>query len=98
MPVRKVKVPKGVQLPARIEGAWVDADGTAYPDKDERGPDGERFVNYAGVAAQRNAARRQAETERQRAETERQRAEAERQRAERLAARLRALGISPDEV
>lgn len=36
--------------------------------------------------------------ERQRAEAERQRAEAERQRAERLAERLRAMGIDPDEV
>ena len=38
-----------------------------------------------------------AEAERQRAEEAQQRAEAERQRAERLAARLRALGIDPDE-
>jgi hypothetical protein len=39
-----------------------------------------------------------AQEERQRAEEERQRAEEERQRADRLAARLRALGIDPDEV
>ncbi|MBL8797290.1 MAG: Uma2 family endonuclease [Planctomycetia bacterium] len=38
------------------------------------------------------------EAERQRAEAERQRAEAERQRADKLAERLRALGINPDEV
>jgi Uma2 family endonuclease len=36
-------------------------------------------------------------TSEERAETERQRAETERQRAEQLAARLRALGIDPDE-
>ena len=36
--------------------------------------------------------------ERQRAETERQRADTERQRAERLAERLRAMGINPDEI
>jgi glycine/D-amino acid oxidase-like deaminating enzyme len=36
--------------------------------------------------------------EHQRAEAERQRAEAERQRAERLAERLRAMGINPDEI
>jgi len=36
--------------------------------------------------------------ERQRAEQEKQRAEQEKQRAERLAARLRALGIDPDEL
>jgi Uma2 family endonuclease len=40
----------------------------------------------------------QAEQERQQAEQERQRAEQERQRAEGLAARLRELGIDPDEV
>jgi Uma2 family endonuclease len=39
-----------------------------------------------------------AEQESQRAEQERQRAEQERQRADRLAARLRQLGINPDEV
>jgi len=39
-----------------------------------------------------------AEAERQRAEAERQRAEAERQRADRLADRLRALGVNPDEI
>lgn len=38
------------------------------------------------------------EMERQRAEAERTRAEAERARAERLAERLRALGVNPDEV
>ncbi|MBU6358945.1 MAG: Uma2 family endonuclease [Chloroflexi bacterium] len=40
--------------------------------------------------------RNRAETERNRAETERNRAEAEHARAERLAAQLRALGITPD--
>ncbi len=39
----------------------------------------------------------QLDQERQRAEQERQRAEQERQRAERLAARLRALGLDPDQ-
>jgi Uma2 family endonuclease len=39
-----------------------------------------------------------AQEERQRAEEERQRAQEERQRAERLAARLRALGVDPDQV
>jgi hypothetical protein len=38
------------------------------------------------------------EIERQRAEAESQRAEAERQRAERLAERLRAMNIDPDEI
>lgn len=39
-----------------------------------------------------------AEAERQKAEVERQKAEAERQKADRLAARLRELGINPDEI
>ncbi|MGF1497075.1 MAG: Uma2 family endonuclease [Elainellaceae cyanobacterium] len=39
-----------------------------------------------------------AEAERQRAEAERQQTEAERQRNERLAARLRELGVNPDDV
>ena len=38
------------------------------------------------------------EIERQRADSERQKADSERQRAERLAERLRAMGINPDEV
>jgi Uma2 family endonuclease len=42
--------------------------------------------------------RQRAEQEHQRADQERQRAEQERQRAERLAARLRALGVNPDEL
>jgi Uma2 family endonuclease len=46
-------------------------------------PDGERFATYVELLEQR--------------EQERQRAEQERQRAERLAARLRALGIEPEE-
>ncbi|MDB9313895.1 Uma2 family endonuclease [Spirulina sp. CS-785/01] len=40
----------------------------------------------------------QTEEERQRAEEERQRAEEERQRAEKLAAKLRELGVNPDEL
>jgi hypothetical protein len=46
-------------------------------------PDGERFATYVELMEQR--------------EQERQRAEQEHQRAERLAARLRALGIDPEE-
>jgi len=52
-------------------------------------PDGEPFNTRMGLA-------REAASQRQRAEAERQRAEAERQRADQLAARLRALGIDPD--
>lgn len=47
------------------------------------GPDGERFATYVELMAQR--------------EHEQERAEQEHQRAERLAARLRALGVDPEE-
>ena len=58
-----------------------------------------RFYNAEGnwLPTPLEQERQRAEQERQRAEQERQRAEQERQRAERLAARLRALGIEPDE-
>ncbi|MEZ4707455.1 MAG: Uma2 family endonuclease [Caldilineaceae bacterium] len=42
--------------------------------------------------------RQRADEERQRADEERQRADEERQRAQRLAERLRALGVDPDEI
>jgi uncharacterized membrane protein len=42
--------------------------------------------------------RQRAEQEHQRAEQERQRAEQERQRAETLAAKLRELGVDPDQL
>lgn len=47
-------------------------------------PDGQEFLSYVELEQQR--------------EQERQRAEQERQRAERMAARLRAMGIDPDDV
>jgi HKD family nuclease len=49
------------------------------------------------INAELEAQRQKAEQEKQRAEEEKQRAEQERQRAEQLAAKLRALGINPDE-
>jgi hypothetical protein len=49
-------------------------------------------------AESRNLERQRAGAERQRAEDERQRAEAERQRADRLAERLRAMGVNPDDI
>ena len=74
-------------------------------------PDGRPFLDYAEVAQQRDesdrrtqdAERRAGQSERRtrkaerRAEAEAQRAEVERQRAERLAAKLRELGIEPEE-
>ncbi|MBI3971638.1 MAG: Uma2 family endonuclease [Chloroflexi bacterium] len=53
-------------------------------------PDGERFASYVELIAQREQAHR-------RAEEEHARAEQERRRAERLAAQLRALGLTPDD-
>jgi len=59
-----------------------------------------RFYDAAGnlVLLPEEAERQLASQERQRAEQERQRAEQERQRADRLAERLWAAGIDPDEV
>ena len=59
-----------------------------------------RFYTPQGELVQlpREVERQRAEAERQRAEVERQRAEAERQRAERLAAKLRELGVNPEEL
>lgn len=54
-------------------------------------PDGRKFESFQELE-------KRAEAERQRAEAERQRAEAEHQRAERLAEKLRALGVDPDQV
>ncbi|WP_017652081.1 Uma2 family endonuclease [Fortiea contorta] len=56
--------------------------------------DGELVLSPEEAATQ---AQQQLEQERQRAEQERQRAEQERQRAEQLEARLRSLGIDPNE-
>jgi Uma2 family endonuclease len=67
-------------------------------------PDGRPFLDYAEIAHQRDeslrlaeAERQRADAERERADIERERADAERERAERLAARLRELGLDPDE-
>ncbi|MGF1521236.1 MAG: Uma2 family endonuclease [Leptolyngbyaceae cyanobacterium] len=61
---------------------WWDSQGNLLPTGDERA----------------EQERQRTEQEKQRAEQEKQRAEQERQRAERLAAKLRELGINPDEV
>jgi Uma2 family endonuclease len=74
-------------------------------------PDGRPLETYVEVTRQRDRSdqiaelerqnaeqeRQNAEQERQNAERERQTAELERQRADRLAARLRELGLNPDE-
>jgi Uma2 family endonuclease len=65
---------------------WAKLQGTLLPTAAEQ-------------AQQRaDTERQRADTERQRADTERQRADTERQRAEKLAAKLRELGVNPDEI
>ncbi|QJW94881.1 hypothetical protein FTUN_2407 [Frigoriglobus tundricola] len=68
------------------------------------GPDGRLFLTPAELVEERNAAQRTAEEQRLkaeqqhlRAEEEARRAEEQRQRADRLAARLRELGVDPNE-
>ncbi|MEK0183168.1 Uma2 family endonuclease, partial [Microcoleus anatoxicus] len=65
---------------------WYDFNGNLVPTPEE----------FAKKQAQLEAQR--AEFERQQAELERQRAESEKERANRLADRLRAMGINPDEL
>lgn len=60
-------------------------------------PDGQRFLTYEELEAQRAQAEQEAQQERQRAEQSERMAQQERQRAERLAAQLRALGVEPEE-
>jgi Uma2 family endonuclease len=68
-------------------------------------PDGEKFLSYSEINAERLLERRRAEQEfqraeeaSQRAEQASQRAEQEAQKAERLAAKLRELNIDPDSI
>jgi len=68
-------------------------------------PDGKLFASYVDISRRLELAEQQIEQEReraeqehQRAEQEHQRAEQEHQRAERLAERLRAAGIDPDQM
>lgn len=67
---------------------WCDNTGALFPTGAER-------AEQAQQRAEKE--RNRAEKQRQRADYEQQRAEQERQRAERLAARLRELGVDPDE-
>lgn len=103
-----VRAGEGLQPIEQMEG-WVSPRlGVTFSlegaDLVLKAPDGEPFLSYGELQAQRLLALQEAEAERQRAEAERQRAEAERQRAEaaeqraqRLAQRLKELGIDPDE-
>ena len=68
---------------------WHNQQGHPYPVPEEQ---------VRQLQSQLDEAQQQANSAQQRAETERLRAEAEQQRAERLAAKLRELGIDPDEM
>ncbi len=74
------------------EGTYADAEGTWLRCYDGSG----RWIPT--LAESGELQRQRAEQERQRADQEHQRAEQERNRAERLAARLRELGIDPEEL
>jgi len=67
---------------------WCDRQGRVLPTGRERADEQARMTE---------AERRRAEEERRRADEQARMTEAERERAERLAARLRAAGIDPDE-
>ncbi|NJK73743.1 MAG: hypothetical protein HC849_23765 [Oscillatoriales cyanobacterium RU_3_3] len=78
---------------SRLWLRWYDVNGNLVltPEEFER--------QRAQLESQRAELENQrAEAERERAEAERERAEAERERANRLADRLRAMGINPDEL
>lgn len=88
-PVRGLAAPPRSGPPGRPDYSRLDAEWL-------------RWCDAAGVviptgAERAEIERQKAEAERQKAEAERQRAEAERERADRLAARLKALGMSLDE-
>jgi hypothetical protein len=75
---------------------WCDRAGQVIP----TGAEGQAMERQGRELERQRAEaeHERAEAEHQRAEAERQRADAERQRAERLADRMRAMGIDPDEV
>jgi Uma2 family endonuclease len=68
---------------------WWDENGNLVPTADERADEEQQRAEQE---------RQRAEQESQRAEQECQRAEQERQRADRLAARLREMGIEPEDL
>ena len=74
---------------SRLWLRWCDQDGQVIP----TGAEGQALERQRAEVEQQRA-----EAEQQRAEAERQRADSEQQRAERLAERLRAMGINPDDV
>jgi len=82
-----------------IDREWLrfcDAKGVVLPTGVERATAEKKRAETAKRRAE--AEKRRAEAEKQRAEAEKQRAETEKERADKLAAKLRALGIDPDDV
>ena len=61
------------------------------------GPDGRPFLGHVEIARERDESERRADESERRADESERRAEEERLRADRLAAKLRALGLDPDE-
>ena len=61
-------------------------------------PDGQRFLTYLQMAGQREAEWQRVELERRRTDQERQRADQERQLKEKFAAKLREMGVNPDQL
>ncbi|MBN9520229.1 Uma2 family endonuclease [bacterium] len=99
--------PAGLDPIPDVNG-WVSPRlGVRFEDDPELqlyGPDGRRFLSFVELGELANQERgraeaetRRAEAEKRRAEAEQQRADAERERAEKFAAKLRALGLDPDE-
>jgi len=75
---------------------WCDRSGTVLPTGWEQAEQERQRAEQERQRAEQE--RQRAEQERQKAEQERQKAEQERQRADRLAERLRALGIDPNDL
>ncbi len=74
---------------------WCDAQGNLLPTGAERAESEKARAESEEARAESEKAR--AESEKARAESEKARAESEKARADRLAAKLRALGIDPDQ-
>lgn len=75
---------------------WWDHEGNLLLNGDERAEQERQRAEQERQRAEQE--RQRAEQERQRAEQERQRAEQERERGDRLAAKLRELGINPEDL
>jgi len=82
---------------------WWDMDGRLLLNGDERAEQEKQRAEQEKQRADQEQARaeqekQRADQEQARAEQEKQRADQERERSDRLAARLKALGVDPDEL